>query len=124
VTLSGDVTFKGGRVQLIEFEARWSRGQPIGATAKIFVGGRRVPYRGAFIAASTSNNARGGGSAGMLQVFKRVGRERHPIRTLRGISIPLTLRNKAVSDAIRKLASEAFTKNFRQQIQFLGQRNG
>ena len=119
VTLTGDVTFKGRRVPLIEFEARWRRGQPVGATAKIFVGGRRVPYRGAFIAASTSNNARGGGSAGMNQVYVRVGRGRYPIKSLRGISIPLTLRNKVVIAAVRKVASDAFSKTFSQQIKFL-----
>lgn len=124
VTLTGDVTFKGRRVPLIEFEARWRRGQSVGATAKIFVGGKRTTYKGAFIAASTSNNATGGGSAGMQQVWVRVGRAQYPIRTLRGISIPLTLRNKAVSDAIRKLASDAFTKNFSQQIKFLTSPNG
>jgi len=119
VTLTGDVTFKGRRVPLIEFDARWRQGQSIGATAKIFVGGKRVPYRGTFIAAATSNNASGGGSAGMMQVFKRVGKNRYPIRTLKGISIPLTLRNKAVSDAIRKVASDAFTKTFSQQVKYL-----
>lgn len=119
VTLTGDVTFKGRRVPLIEFQARWRQGQPVGATAKIFVGGQRVPYRGAFIAAARSNNARGGGSAGMTQVWVRVGKDRYPIRVLRGISIPLAVRNKAVSAAIRKAASETFTKNFRQQIQYL-----
>jgi len=119
VTLRGDVTFKGRRVPLIEFDARWRQGQPVGATAKIFVGGQRVPYRGSFIAAATRNNYRGGGSAGMMQVFKRVGKNPYPIRTLKGISIPLTLRNKAVSDAIRKVASDAFTKTFSQQVKYL-----
>lgn len=119
VTLTGDVTFKGRRVPLIEFEARWRRGQPVGATAKIFAGGQRVPYRGAFIAAARSNNPTGGGSAGMMQVWVRVGKDRYPIRVLRGISIPLTVRNKAVSEAITKVASETFKKNFSQQIQYL-----
>ena len=119
ITLTGDVTFKGRRVPLIEFEARWRQGQAIGATAKIFVGGRRTTYKGAFIAASTSNNARGGGSAGMNQVYVRVGRGRYPIRTLRGISIPLTLRNKVVIEAVRKVASDTFTKSFSQQIKYL-----
>lgn len=121
VTLTGDVTFKGRRVPLIEFQAHWHQGQPVGATAKIFVGGQRVPYRGAFIAAARSNNARGGGSAGIDQVWIRVGRDRYPIRVLRGISIPLTVRNKAISAAIRKTAVQTFTKNFYQQIRYLTQ---
>jgi len=123
-TLAGDVTFKGRRVPLIEFEARWRQRQPVGATAKIFVGGSRVPYRGAFIAAATSNNPRGGGSAGMNQVWVRVGKDRYPIRVLRGISIPLTLRNKVVIEAVRKVASDTFTKNFTQQIKYLTSPNG
>lgn len=129
ITLTGDVTFKGRRVPLIEFQAQWRQGQPVGATAKIFVGGRRAAYRGAFIAAAKRNNARGGGSMGMLQVYVRSDRakaahDRYPIRVLRGISIPLTLRNKAVIQAIRKVASDAFTKNFTQQIKHLTSPNG
>lgn len=123
-TLTGDVTFKGRRVPLIEFEARWRQGQSVGATARIFVGGKRASYRGAFIAAARSNNARGGGSAGMEQVYVRVGKGRFPIRILRGVSIPLTLRNKAISDAIRKVGSEVFTRNFRQQLKYLTSPNG
>ena len=119
VSLMGDVIFKGGRVPLIEFQARWRQGQPVGATAKIFVGGSRASYRGAFIAAATRNNPAGGGSAGQLQVYKRVGKKRYPIRVLRGISIPLTMRNKVVIDAVSKVASDTFTKNFSQQIKYL-----
>lgn len=119
ITLTGDVTFKGRRVPLIEFQAQWRQGQPVGATAKIFAGGQRVPYRGAFIAAATRNNPSGGGSAGMNQVWIRIGRTRHPIRVLRGISIPLTLRNKVVIEAVREVASNAFTKTFTQQIKYL-----
>ncbi len=124
VGLTGDVTFKGGRVPLIEFQAQWRQGQPVGASAKIFVGGSRIAYRGAFIAAATRNNPTGGGSAGILQVYKRVGRERYPIRVLRGISIPLTMRNKVVIEAVRKVASDTFTKNFSQQIKHLTDANG
>lgn len=124
ITLTGNVTFKGRRVPLIEFQARWRQGQPIGATAKIFVGGSRAAYKGAFIAAARRNNPTGGGSAGMEQVYVRVGRARYPIRVLRGISIPLTLRNKVVIEAVRKVASDTFTRNFMQQIKYLTSPNG
>src|SRR5258708_27201712 len=123
VGLTGDVTFKGGRVPLSELQAQWRQGQPVGAAAKIFVGGSRIAYRGAFIAAATRNNPTGGGSAGILQVYKRVGRERYPIRVLRGISIPLTMRNKVVIEAVRKVASDTFTNNFSQQIKHLTDAN-
>lgn len=119
VTLRGDVTFRGRRINLILFDARWRPGQAVGATAKIFAGGRRVPYRGAFIAAATSNNAHGGGSAGQQQVYARVGKARTPIKVLRGISIPLTLRNQAIEKAVKTVARDTFEKNFRQQIKFL-----
>lgn len=119
VTLRADVTFKGRRIPLILFDARWRQGQAIGATAKIFAGGRRVPYRGAFIAAAGQNNARGGGSAGIQQVFVRVGKQRYPIKVLRGISIPVAVRQKIVSEAVVSAGLDAFDKNFKQQIKYL-----
>ena len=60
----------------------------------------------------------------MRQVWVRTGRERYPIKVLRGISIPLTLRNKAVMDAVKSVARQTFDKNFRQQIKFLRNRTG
>ena len=119
VTLTGDVTFRGRRIPLILFEAHWRQGQPGGATAKIFVGGQRIAYRGAFIAAARYNNAAGGGSAGQQQVFVRTGKARYPIKVLRGISIPLAVKRKVVLDALKAVASDTFRKNFTQQLRFL-----
>src|SRR5258708_32060689 len=124
VGLTGDVTFKGGRVPLIEFQAQWRQGQPVGASAKIFVGGSRIAYRGAVITAATRNNPTASGPAGSLPVYKRVGRGRYPNRVLRGISVPLTMRNKGVVEAERKVASDTFTRNFSQQIKYLTDANG
>lgn len=111
VTLSGNVTFRGRRVPLILFEARWRPGQPVGASARIRTGGGRTTYKGAFIGTH--------GYTGAEQVFVRVGKERYPIKILRGISIPLAVRQKAVSVAVQAIAVETFNKNFNQQIKYL-----
>lgn len=111
---------QGARIPLIEFDARWRPGQKIGATVKVKVAGGRKPVRGGFIAAGTRNNYRGGGSAGMLQVFRRVGPDRYPIRSLRSISLPQAFANQVVLAAVKKVASESFLKNLRQQIKYLG----
>ena len=60
---------------------------------KVLRAGPRVAYKGAFIAKH--------GSIGRLQVMVRVGKDQYPIKTLRAISIPVTLRNKAVRAALQ-----------------------
>ena len=81
-------------------------------------GGRKV-VQGAFITASTANNARGGGSEGMRQVWRRGGADRTPILNLTSVSVPQAFANQAVLSALRIVAAETFNKNFAQQIKFL-----
>lgn len=114
----------GRRIGLIEFDARWRPGMKIGASVKVKVGGPRKNVRGAFIAAATRNNARGGGSAGMLQVWRRVGKSQYPIKTLRSLSIPQAFANKIVIEAVKKAAIEVFDKTFHQQLKYLGALDG
>src|SRR5258708_28402924 len=52
VRLTGDVTFKGGRVPLIEFHAQWRPGQPVRASATIFVSVAPIAYRRPFVTAT------------------------------------------------------------------------
>lgn len=117
--LTAVLRIQGARIPLIEFAARWKPGQSVGATAKVMAAGGRETYPGTFIQASTRNNARGGGSAGQRQVFKRVGKSRYPILTQRGISIPQAFGDDAVTRAAKQIAAESFTKNFEQQVKFL-----
>ena len=116
--LVGEVMIQGLRIALVEFDARWTRRMP-GASVRIKVGAGRKTVAGAFIAASTANNYRGGGSMGMKQVYRRVGRERYPIRTLRSLSIPQAVGNQAVLAAIDRIVAQTFEKNFEQQMKFL-----
>lgn len=109
---------EGFRLGLIEFDARHSRRQA-GASVRIKVKGGRKIVAGSFIAAATANNYQGGGSMGMRQVWRRVGKERYPIKTLRSISVPQAFMNKAVLTALERAAIETFDKNFRQQIRYL-----
>jgi hypothetical protein len=108
--LFGTVTLEGARIPLVEFAARWRQGQPVGATVQVKVAGGRKPIRGAFIAAA---------KGGAVQVFRRVGRSRLPIRSLRSISIPQAVSNQAVQAALQTVAIDTFDKNFRQQLVFL-----
>lgn len=110
---------EGVKLNLIDFAARWTPRTPVGASVKIRVKGPRQAIRGAFIAAATTNNARGGGSMGMRQVYKRVGLARLPIKVLKALSVPQAFANKAVLAALEKAAMETFEKNFAQQIRYL-----
>ncbi len=118
-SLFASLIVEGVKLGLIEFDARWSRKQP-GASVKIKVGDIRKTVAGSFIAAATRNNARGGGSMGMRQVFRRVGKERYPIRTLKSISVPQAFSNQAVLTALQSVADTTFNKNLLQQIRYLG----
>lgn len=119
---------EGARLGLIEFAARavnpWNvkgrkRKPGGGVSVQIKVAGGRKVIQGAFITAATANNARGGGSAGMRQVWRRAGAARLPIRNLRSLSVPQAFANEAVLRALRTVASDTFNKNFAQQIRFL-----
>jgi hypothetical protein len=109
--LSARMIVEGTRLGLIEFDARWSRKMPIGATVKIKVHGGRKAVRGAFIATNRGNSYRG--------VWRRTGRDRYPIRNLRSISIPQAFGNKAVLAALEIHATETFNKNLQQQLRYL-----
>lgn len=141
--LTSRLVVEGVRLGLIEFSARavnpWNvkgrkhRARGGGVSVQIKVGGPRKLVKGAFIAASTRNNATGGGSAGMKQVWRRtdfswrlggsrVNNDREEsIISLRSISVPQAFANQAVLRALRTLAGESFNKNFAQQIRFLTQ---
>jgi hypothetical protein len=119
---------EGVRLGLIEFSPRavnpWNvkgrRRRPGGGVSvQIKVRGGRKLIAGAFITASTSNNAKGGGSMGMKQVWRRKTKARDSMLTLRSISVPQAFANEAVIKALEKVAGETFNKNFEQQIRFL-----
>ena len=122
------LVIEGVRLNLIHFEARavnpWNvkgrRRRPGGGVSvKILVRGGRKLIRGAFITAATANNARGGGSAGMKQVWQRRTKARDSMWTLRSISVPQAFANKAVLAALEKVAVQTFNKSFDQQIRYL-----
>lgn len=113
IYLRATLTVRGRRMNLYDFGARQTRA---GVSVKVKVGGPRKVIPGTFIATNSHTGFRG--------VFVRVGRERYPIRNLRSVSIPQMIRNRVVIDALRQTAREVFTRNFRQQVRFLGQMNG
>ncbi len=108
--LVATVTVRGRAIPLVQFDARWKQGQPGGATVKVKRGGNRKNIRGAFIARMKS---------GHTGVFVRQGGARLPVRELYTIGLPRMFLAKVVQDAVRKVATESFEKNFRQQIQYL-----
>ncbi len=154
-SLTAVLALRGRRIGLIEFAARavnpWNvkgrRHKPGGGVSvQIKVAGGRTLIKGAFIAAGTANNSRGGGSAGMLQVWRRIGydaaagrgirwnalggwreggaRGEEPIISLRSISLPKAFQDKAVLAAVKKVSTESFTKNFAQQVKYLNSKAG
>jgi hypothetical protein len=102
---------EGVRLGLIEFAARQNRA---GTSVKIKVKGGRKTVKSAFIAANTATGYRG--------VWRRVGKDRYPIRNLTSISVPQAFANKTVIAALEKVAVETFNKNFEQQVRFLSGR--
>jgi hypothetical protein len=120
---------EGVRLNLIEFSARavnpWNvkgrrhRRRGGGVSVQIKVAGGRKIVQGAFITASTANNATGGGSEGMRQVWRRRNTARDSMVTLRSVSVPQAFSNEAVLAALRTLAAEGFHTEFNRQIRVL-----
>lgn len=115
-----EIRMRGGRFGLIEFDARWTRNMAGASILEKRAGGRKT------IAHSFITTIRSGPFAGYRGVAIRAwlqghfaGKEERDFYFLRGISLPAAFRNKAVIEAVRKVASESFLKNFRQQIKFL-----
>jgi hypothetical protein len=96
---------EGARIPLIEFDAKWRRGQKIGATVRIKIGEGRKAIPGAFIAKG--------------RVYKRIGKSRYPIRVLRGVSVPQAASSKAVRDVIETRSLEEFMKVLEQNLRHL-----
>ncbi len=128
-SLHAKIEMRGSKLPLIAFSARavnpWNvagrkRRLGGGVSVQVKVAGGRKVVRGAFIATGTANNATGGGSEGMRQVWRRAGPGRYPILNLRSVSVPQAFANKAVIAAVSAIAADSFKKNFAQQIQFLG----
>jgi hypothetical protein len=106
--IAGAVVFSGRKIPLIEFDARWTRNMP-GASVRIRLDAGRKTLPGSFIAATS----RGPG------VFKRVGASRYPIKQLRSVSIPDTVRNEAVRNAVVEIGHTRFKKEFVRQMNLL-----
>lgn len=113
--LFAQLRIEGARIGLIDFEARWRPGQPVGATVKIKVKGGRRAIAGAFI---------GKAPRGGMGVFQRVGKRRYPLRYLSSISVPEAFSNDTVVKAVQEIAVVAFDKAFEQQIVYLRRLNG
>lgn len=131
--LVASVRIEGARIRLAEFSPRavnpWnvkgrSRKPGGGVSVQIKVGGGRKLVQSAFLARASRNNARGGGSAGQLHVWRRRDRARDSMVTLRSISIPQAVSNELVRKALLELSDKAFEKAFRQQLTYLRRPRG
>lgn len=125
-SIFGSVHFSGRNIALIEFAARavnpWNvpgrkRAPGGGASVQIRLDTGRKLITGAFITTTRS---------GVTGVFRRVGRGRNDIRQLRSVSIPDTIRNQVVRDALLEIGTERFKTEFIHQMDFLtkGQNGG
>jgi len=108
-SVSGSVLFSGRNIPLVEFDGRWTR-KMTGASVRIKVGAGRKTVAHSFITA-TARTPRG--------VFVRVGKERFPIKQLRSVSIPDTIRNEAVSTALNGIGHTQFRREFIRQMNLL-----
>lgn len=111
-----ELTFSGRPIPLIEFGARQNA---TGVSVKILKQGGRKTVPHAFITELTRNNARGGGSAGIQNVFRRVGRARLPIKNLRSVSIPVMAERAAIAKTLEAFADERYDRNFDQALSYL-----
>lgn len=112
------VRARGKPVALAEFNARQSKAKKVKGQVTVQVlraGGRKV-VRGnprlkgkPFIATMKS---------GHVGIFQRVDKSRLPIRELFSISVPKAMSSRAIENAIRKVAFDRFTKEFRREIAF------
>lgn len=108
-SIQGSVLFSGRNIPLIEFDARWTRNMP-GASVRIKVDSGRKTLRGSFITTT------GRGTTG---VFVRTGQARYPIKQLRSVSIPDTIRNEVVRQALINIGHDRFRREFLHQMDFL-----
>jgi len=108
--LEANMIVEGVRLGLIEFDARWRSGMPIGASVRVKTAAGRKSIRGAFIAQMRS---------GRIDVFRRRGKKRLKIDKLDTLSIPQAVMNKIVLEALEHIAVDTFNKNLEQQLRFL-----
>lgn len=115
-SLFARLTIEGARIGLIEFSARQTKP---GVTVQIRKDGGRKLVKSAFINTRRWRSWQDGAEQSHRGVFRRVGKERYPIRYLRSVSIPQQFANKAVLEAIQSIAVMTFEKNFEQQMGYL-----
>lgn len=99
--LSASTVAKGRPLNLIRFNARQTKR---GVSANAW--GKRKIYKGLFIA----NQGR--------TVFKRTSKQRLPIRSRWGPSIPKTMLENAIVKAMAQTAATQWQKNFARDLQF------
>lgn len=103
-----EVSFTGRPINLAEFAPRqkWirtRRGRRRAVSVQVKVGGARKVVAGGFLGVH--------GSGGYRGIFKREGAERYPIKTLRSVSIPRALEQRAITQALLRFADVTYEKN-------------
>lgn len=109
---------EGTRFGLIEFDprernVRTTRGNRRAVSVRIKVKDARKTVQSGFVA-QTKGGYRG--------IFKRTGKGRYPIKTLRSISVPAAFLERSVFASVQAASIDSFDKNYRQQLRFLGSR--
>lgn len=117
--ISGSVQFSGRNIPLIEFYGRavnpWNvpghkRRPGGGVSVHVKVAGSRKLITNAFITTTRR---------GITGVFVRTGPGRQEIKQLRSVSIPDTVRNKVVRDALLEIGYDRFRREFERQVDLL-----
>jgi hypothetical protein len=117
IVLFSEIKVRGSRIPLAEFVPREKtvtvKATRFGHTrkavsVKVLRAGARKTVKGGFL------TGRG--------IFKRVGKERYPIKFLRSVSIPQAFLQKTIIKDVQKIARDSFERNLLQQVRFLGSR--
>lgn len=107
-SLIAGMTIKGKVISLINFAAKWRRGQAVGASAEI-IRGQRKTIPGAFIGSARNRQS---GDVSSQQVFQRMGKSRLPIKKLVGVSAPSMVRSETIQQRVYKFIADTFPVEF------------
>lgn len=127
VVMFSELQVRGRPIPLVEFSANektvrvktkhWGKTR-FGVSVKVLRGGKRKDVKGGFMVTT------GGSLAGKRSIFKRVGKNRYPIKFLSSVSIPTAFLNRTIQQAVKSEGTDAFNKTLQQQLKFLSKANG
>lgn len=121
LNMSADINSQGRPIALTSFKYKRNPSPGVPGTPTAFVQVKRSGgggYTGGFVT-GVRWKAKSGESGTHVGIFKRVGKERYPIKQLYGPSATEMLNNDEVKDVINETAVTEFDKEFNRQVNHL-----